>query len=37
MQPLLNAVKAALIEAGLYHSGARLLCAVSGGADSVAL
>lgn len=37
MQPLLNAVKAALIEAGLYHSGVRLLCAVSGGADSVAL
>lgn len=37
MQPLLDAVEAALQEAGLFHSGARLLCAVSGGADSVAL
>ena len=37
MRSLLNAVEASLREAGLFHSEARLLCAVSGGADSVAL
>ena len=31
------AARRALEDAGLWHEGAALLCAVSGGADSVAL
>ena len=37
LETLLPPVRRALEDAGLFRPGARLLCAVSGGADSVAL
>lgn len=37
MNALMQAVQAALLQCGLWRDGARLLCALSGGCDSVAL
>ena len=37
MNTLCSAVRTALAQAGLLHAGARLVCALSGGADSTAL
>ncbi len=37
MNALMNAVRDALAQNGLWRDGARLLCAVSGGCDSVAI